>query len=135
MRERSKFACCLSVFAAAFGTRPASASVSVAASSTASHIRYLFSSLQMRPISGRVYRAIKGQLLKYSLELMIVNGIVAPQPQTFNPRATGTVRVIMSTALPDTVNDRKKTSRKRLLKLTEYRRLAEFRYQLRRFPR
>jgi hypothetical protein len=32
--------------------------VSLAAISTASHVRYLFSSVQMAPIAGRVYRAI-----------------------------------------------------------------------------
>ncbi|MCU1310753.1 MAG: transcriptional regulator, MarR family [Candidatus Angelobacter sp.] len=56
-------------------------------------------------------------------------------PPTFIPRATVTVGVNMSTAHPDTMNHRKKTSRKRVLTLTEYRRLAEFRYQLRRFLR
>ena len=40
--------------AASFGTRPASARVSVAATSTASQVRKRFSSLQMRAISGRV---------------------------------------------------------------------------------
>jgi len=37
-----------------FGTMPAAASVSVAATSTASQVRKRFSSLQMRAISGRV---------------------------------------------------------------------------------
>jgi DNA-binding MarR family transcriptional regulator len=41
----------------------------------------------------------------------------------------------MSTAHPDTKNDHKKTPRRRALTLAEYRRLAEFRYQLRRFLR
>src|SRR5580693_10493267 len=45
--------------AASLGTWPASASVSVAASSTSSHFANLFASLQTRPISWRVYRGIK----------------------------------------------------------------------------
>src|SRR5713226_8597023 len=44
--------------AATRGTWPASASVSVAANSTSSHLWNLFSSLQTRPISSRVYREI-----------------------------------------------------------------------------
>src|SRR3984957_4169042 len=44
--------------AAAAGTTPVSASVSVAASSTSSQRRYLLSSLQTWPISSRVYREI-----------------------------------------------------------------------------
>jgi len=40
--------------AASLGTMPAAASVSVAATSTASQVRKRFSSLQMRAISGRV---------------------------------------------------------------------------------
>src|SRR2546425_6840637 len=45
--------------AASLGTIPASARVSVAATSTASQVRKRFSSLQRRAISGRVYRGIK----------------------------------------------------------------------------
>src|SRR5882757_8547999 len=50
-------------------------------------------------------------------------------------RAFGTVRVDMSTAHPDIKKNHKKTSRKRVLTLAEYRKIAEFRYQLRRFLR
>ena len=49
--------------AADCGTAPASARVSVAATSTSSHVRNLLSSLQMRPISDRVYRVINRVLL------------------------------------------------------------------------
>jgi DNA-binding MarR family transcriptional regulator len=41
----------------------------------------------------------------------------------------------MSTAHTDTMNVQKKKPRKRVLTIAEYRRLAEFRYQLRRFLR
>ena len=54
MRPASTLALARSFAAASFGTTPASASVSVAASSTSSHLAYLFASLQTRPISSRV---------------------------------------------------------------------------------
>src|ERR1700744_4790563 len=44
--------------AAAWGTTPASAKTSDAVASTSNHMRYLFSSLQIRPMAARVYRAI-----------------------------------------------------------------------------
>src|ERR1700683_35998 len=59
MRAASAFARVRRVTAACFGTKPPSARVSVAASSTSSHLAYLLASLQTRPISGRVYREIK----------------------------------------------------------------------------
>src|SRR5580700_6355013 len=59
MRAVSKLAYARSACAASGGTTPISASASEAASSTSSHCRNLFSSVQMRPISGRVYLAIK----------------------------------------------------------------------------
>jgi hypothetical protein len=63
--------------AASFGTRPASASVSVAASSTSSHFAYLLASLQMRPISGRVYRGIKtNPLLKIGETVYFQSAII-----------------------------------------------------------
>src|SRR5208283_1557141 len=40
------------------GIAPLSKSTSQTASSISSHLRYLFSSVQIRPISGRVYRSI-----------------------------------------------------------------------------
>ena len=49
MAPRSRMA-----FAASSGTIPSSARVSLAAASTSSHMRYLFSSLQIWPIFGRV---------------------------------------------------------------------------------
>src|SRR5580658_2390941 len=45
--------------AAAAGITPSSASTVLAADSTFSQQRYLFSSVQIRPIAGRVYRSIK----------------------------------------------------------------------------
>jgi len=54
MRCKSKSARLRMALAASFGTMPASARVSVAATSTVSQVRKRFSSLQMRPISGRV---------------------------------------------------------------------------------
>ena len=54
MRSTRKSARSRMASAASFGTMPASASVSVAATSTASQVRKRFSSLQMRAISGRV---------------------------------------------------------------------------------
>src|ERR1700733_231979 len=58
MRATSIRARSRSLRAASLGTTPSSASVSVAASSTSSHFLNLFPSLQTRPISARVYRAI-----------------------------------------------------------------------------
>jgi hypothetical protein len=54
MRSRSKSPLRRIASAAFLGTSPASARVSVAAISTRSQVRNLFSSLQIRPISGRV---------------------------------------------------------------------------------
>src|SRR5512143_677958 len=64
IRATSNRACSRSNRAASAGTSPRSASTSAAASSTSSQPRNLFSSLQMRPISGRVYRGIIGLELK-----------------------------------------------------------------------
>src|ERR1051326_1094869 len=55
MRCSSKSALLRIASAASSGTMPASASVSVAATSTFSHMRNLFSSLQMRPEMGRIW--------------------------------------------------------------------------------
>ena len=54
MRSTLKSARSRMAWAASLGTNPASARVSVAATSTASQVRKRFSSLQMRAISGRV---------------------------------------------------------------------------------
>src|ERR1017187_6403840 len=58
MRSTSKPACSRKRRAASAGTTPSCASASLAASSTSSHCWNLFRSLQIRPISGRVYREI-----------------------------------------------------------------------------
>src|SRR5258708_31459724 len=58
MRETSNPACFRKIAAASFGTSPVWAKASALASSTSSQARYLFSSVQIRPISGRVYRSI-----------------------------------------------------------------------------
>src|ERR1039457_1839326 len=58
MRSTSKPACARSRRAASAGTTPSCARASEAASSTSSHCWNLFRSLQIRPISGRVYRGI-----------------------------------------------------------------------------
>src|SRR6266481_7268163 len=60
MRSRSKLPRSAIALAASLGTMPASARVRLDATSTCSQQRNLFSSLQIRPISGRVYRGIKG---------------------------------------------------------------------------
>src|SRR5579859_586882 len=60
MRSRSKLPRSAIALAASLGTMPASARVRLDATSTCSQQRNLFSSLQIRPISGRVYREIKG---------------------------------------------------------------------------
>src|ERR1017187_4624409 len=66
IRPTSKAACARSRRAASAGTTPNSASASEAASSTSSHCSNLFWSLQIRPISGRVYREIMvNSILKY----------------------------------------------------------------------
>src|ERR1051326_5149706 len=62
MRATSKLAFERIAWAALRGTMPAADSVSVAATSTFSQVRNLLSSFQIRPISGRVYRAIKSDL-------------------------------------------------------------------------
>src|ERR1700690_3873521 len=59
MRSTLKLGRARIALAASLGTMPAAASVSVAATSTASQVRKRFSSLQMRAISGLVYRGIK----------------------------------------------------------------------------
>src|SRR4030095_1007794 len=58
MRATSNAAFSRSVRAASFGTMPASAIASAAANSTCSHVSYFRCSLQIRPISGWVYREI-----------------------------------------------------------------------------
>jgi hypothetical protein len=54
MRAMSNDARARSSRASFFGTMPASASTSVAASSTSSHVSYFLASLQIAPISGCV---------------------------------------------------------------------------------
>ena len=54
MRAAVKPACFRRSWAASAGTSLVTARASAVASSTSSHARYLFSSLQMAPISGRV---------------------------------------------------------------------------------
>src|SRR6202047_4949154 len=58
MRATSILALARILAAASFGTSPASASVSVAASSTSSHFAYLLASRHTAPICSRVYRGI-----------------------------------------------------------------------------
>src|ERR1035441_8890746 len=64
MRATSKPACWRSSRAASAGTTPSEASASEAASSTSSHCWNLFWSVQIPPISGRVYRGIISSELK-----------------------------------------------------------------------
>src|ERR1700730_18624741 len=63
MRATSILALARIFAAASLGTSPASASVSVAASSTSSHFAYLLASLQIEPICSRVYLGINFYLL------------------------------------------------------------------------
>src|ERR1700686_3686318 len=58
MRATSILALARILVAASLGTLPASASVSVAASSTSSHLAYLLASRHTAPICSRVYRGI-----------------------------------------------------------------------------
>src|SRR5262245_32585048 len=64
MRATSNPACARNAAAASLGTTPSEASASDAASSTSSHCWKRFWSFQIRPISGRVYRAIMSSVLK-----------------------------------------------------------------------
>src|ERR1035441_4588056 len=64
MRATSKPACWRSSRAASAGTTPSEASASEAASSTSSHCWNLFWSVQIPPISGRVYLGIISSELK-----------------------------------------------------------------------
>src|SRR5271155_4494017 len=59
MRATSKLARVAIASAAAVGITPSSASTVLAADSTWSQQRYLFSSVQILPIAGSVYRSIK----------------------------------------------------------------------------
>src|SRR5437773_491369 len=76
MRSTLKAAFRRMALAAAFGIKPVFASTSAVAISTSSQRRNLFSSLQMRPIAGRVYRGINRRTSKGNqrCKRAIVNG-------------------------------------------------------------
>src|SRR5271163_1932286 len=72
MRATSTFPRARIAAAASFGTCPVSASDSVAASSTSSHLPNLLASLQTRPISSRVYLEINAISLSAALPLRLL---------------------------------------------------------------